>query len=64
MGWREINNDIPEKTDVLIRFENGNVAVGFWFSGRSGEKIWNVCGDTVNTKTCEIDPISWNFIPV
>lgn len=62
--WIPVTERLPEKQkDVLIYFENGNAAVGFWHDQDEDVTFWCAYTDGGYYTDCEAEPTHWMPLP-
>lgn len=63
-GWISTSDKLPEKQkDVLMYFDTGNMAVGFWHDGDEVLTFWCAYTDDGWYTDCDCYPIYWMPLP-
>lgn len=63
-GWISVSERLPEKTaDVLMMFEHGNMAVGYWHDGDEHVTYWCAYTDDGYYTDCDSEPTHWMPLP-
>ena len=60
MQWTSVEDRLPEiKQDVLMYFDSGNMAVGFWYDGDEDITFWCANTDDGWYADCDCMPLYW-----
>ena len=63
-GWISVKDRLPEKEkDVLMIFEHGNMAVGFWINIDEDIMFWCAYMDDEFYTYCDYEPTHWQPLP-
>lgn len=66
MEWIHVDNKLPpKKKDVLLYFDSGKMAVGFWYGVDkvTGEVLYGVCCGDGTWNTSDSYPTHWQELP-
>ena len=64
MEWISVKDRLPEcEQDVLMYFDTGNMAVGFWHDGDETITFWCAYSDDGWYTDCDCEPLYWMEIP-
>lgn len=64
MEWISVSDRLPErKQDVLMYFDTGNMAVGFWYDGDETITFWSAYTDDGWYADCDCEPLYWMPLP-
>ncbi len=64
MQWISVYDKLPEiKQDVLMYFDSGNMAVGFWHDGDEHITFWCAYTDDGWFADCDCMPLYWMPLP-
>lgn len=64
MEWISVSDRLPErKQDVLMYFDTGNMAVGFWYDGDETITFWSAYTDDGWYTDCDCEPLYWMPLP-
>ncbi|MBR5291695.1 MAG: DUF551 domain-containing protein [Clostridia bacterium] len=64
LTWISVNDRLPErKQDVLMYFDTGNMAVGFWYTGDETITFWSAYTDDGMYADCDCEPLYWMPLP-
>lgn len=64
MQWISVKDRLPEiKQDVLMCFDSGNMAVGFWYDGDEDITFWCANTDDGWYTDCDCMPLYWMPLP-
>lgn len=64
MQWTSVEDRLPEiKQDVLMYFDSGNMAVGFWHDGDEDITFWCANTDDGWYTDCDCMPLYWMPLP-
>lgn len=62
--WISVSDRLPErKQDVLMYFDTGNMAVGFWYDGDETITFWSAYTDDGWYADCDCEPLYWMPLP-
>lgn len=62
--WISVEDRLPEqKKDVLMYFDTGNMAVGFWHDADEHITFWCAYTDDGFYTDCDYIPIHWMPLP-
>ena len=62
--WISVKDRLPEKkSDVLMLFEFGNMAVGYWHDGDEDCTFWCAYTDDGFYTDCDSEPTHWMPLP-
>ena len=62
--WIPVSERLPGKeTDVLMCFDTGNMAVGFWHDGYEDFTFWCAYSDDGWCTDCDCEPLYWMPVP-
>lgn len=66
MEWIHVENKLPpKKKDVLLYFDSGKMAVGFWYEvdKTAGIPLYGVCCGDGTWNTSDSYPTHWRELP-
>ena len=62
--WISVEDRLPEcKQDVLMYFDTGNMAAGFWHDGDETITFWCAYTDDGWFTDCDCEPLYWMPLP-
>lgn len=62
--WISVEDRLPEcNQDVLMYFDTGNMAVGFWHDGDEDITFWRAYTDDGWFADCDTEPLYWMPLP-
>lgn len=62
--WISVNERLPEcKQDVLMYFDTGNMAVGWWYDRDEVITFWSAYSDDGWYTDCDCEPLYWMPLP-
>lgn len=62
--WISVKDRLPGKgNDVLMYFDTGNMAVGFWHDGDECFTFWSAYADYGWYTDCDFEPTHWMPLP-
>ena len=62
--WVSVEKELPEKgKDVLMYFDSGNMAVGFWHDSDEHITFWCAYTDDGFYTDCDCIPTHWMHLP-
>lgn len=62
--WISVQDRLPEcKQDVLMYFDTGNMAVGWWYDRDEVITFWSAYSDDGWYTDCDCEPLYWMPLP-
>lgn len=62
--WISVKERLPElKESVLLYFNEGNMAVGYWFEKDENFTFWSAWTDNGWFSDCDCEPLYWMPLP-
>lgn len=62
--WISVKERLPEcKESVLMYFDTGNMAVGYWFEKDEDLSFWSAWTDDGWFADCDCEPLYWMPLP-